>query len=62
MKMVLTILVIVWMLTGVFAAFQRGDFDNGSCSTRADTAFVVVMGPLNYAAPETLLRTCNQAT
>jgi hypothetical protein len=62
MKTLLLFLVVLWMLTGGYAAFQRGDFTHGNCSTIADTAWVLAVGPLNYAAPETLLRTCNQPT
>ena len=62
MKRVLALLVILWTLVGGYAAFQRGDLADGNCSTAADTAWTVVVGPLNYAAPETLRRTCSQHT
>ncbi|MFW5473962.1 hypothetical protein ACOCJ5_11700 [Knoellia sp. CPCC 206450] len=62
MKAVLSTLVVLWLLVGAVAAFQRGDFEDGNCSSIADTAVVVVLGPLNYAAPETLLETCSQPT
>jgi hypothetical protein len=62
MKRVMLFLVGLWILAGGLAACQRGDFANGNCSTIVDTAWVVASGPLNYTAPETLLRTCNQPT
>ena len=44
-------LVVVWLLIGVLAAFQRGYFSNQhdvSCKKVSDTAITVVAGPLNY--------------
>lgn len=58
----LVVLQVAWMSVGGLAAFQRGDFADGNCSTVTDTAWVVLMGPLNHTAPETLLRTCVQHT
>lgn len=55
-------LVVLWLSLGVLATIQRGDFADGNCSTITDTALAVVVGPLNFAAPETLAGTCNQAT
>lgn len=60
MKRVLAYLLVLWMVLGGFAAFQRGDFADGNCSTAASTAWVLVMGPLNYAVPETLTGSCIQ--
>ena len=54
------LVVVLWMFVGGFAAFQRGDFADGNCSTAADTALAVVTGPLNYVAPENLMGTCSQ--
>ena len=54
------LVVVLWRLVGGFAAFQRGDFADGNCSTAADTALAVVTGPLNYVAPENLMGTCSQ--
>jgi hypothetical protein len=45
------LLVLVWLLIGAFAAYQRDYFDpdeNVSCREFADTALTVVAGPLNY--------------
>lgn len=44
-------LVVIWLVIGVLAAFQRGYFTDDrevSCKTFADTALTVVAGPLNY--------------
>ena len=51
MGRIISILVVVWLLIGAFAAFQRGYFGDDrdvSCSTLSDTALTVVAGPLNY--------------
>jgi len=45
------LIVVVWLLIGVLAAFQRDYFspdDNVSCREFADTALTIVAGPLNY--------------
>jgi hypothetical protein len=44
------ILVVIWLVIGAFAAFQRGYFDDTetNCSEAADIALNVVAGPLNY--------------
>ncbi|MCW2795298.1 hypothetical protein [Nocardioides sp.] len=44
-------IVVVWLVIGVIAAFQRGYFGNDrevNCKTASDTALTVVAGPLNY--------------
>ena len=45
-------LVVLWLILGGFAAFQRGYFDEYSCATDADVAWAVVWGPLNYAVSD----------
>jgi hypothetical protein len=45
------VIVLVWLLIGVFAAYQRGYFSDKqdvSCKTTSDTVLTVVAGPLNY--------------
>ena len=44
------ILVVIWLVIGAFAAFQRGYFDDTetNCSEAGDIALNVVAGPLNY--------------
>ena len=45
-----TFIVLVWLLIGVIAAWQRGYLDNTSksCSGAGDIALTVIAGPLNY--------------
>ena len=46
-----TLLLVIWLLIGAFAAFQRGYFSDAkdvSCKQASDTALTVVAGPLNY--------------
>jgi hypothetical protein len=52
MSKLVTLLVIVWLAIGVFAAAQRGYFGSGqnvNCKKFSDTALTIVAGPLNYA-------------
>jgi hypothetical protein len=45
------IIVVVWLLIGVLAAFQRDYFTDNrdvDCKRASDTALTVVAGPLNY--------------
>ncbi|TFV59707.1 hypothetical protein E4P42_07390 [Mycobacterium sp. PS03-16] len=44
------VIVLVWLLIGVVAAFQRDYFKTGdaNCATAARVALTVVAGPLNY--------------
>jgi len=51
MRSVISIVVIVWLVIGLAAAFQRGYLtgkDSVSCHTLGDTALTVIAGPLNY--------------
>lgn len=44
-------LILVWLIIGVLAAFQRGYFGDErevNCRTFGDTALTIVAGPLNY--------------
>lgn len=52
MRSVIGLIVVVWLLIGVFAAYQRGYFGGKgdvTCRKTSDTALTVVAGPLNYA-------------
>jgi hypothetical protein len=51
MRGLIGIVVLVWLVIGVVAAFQRGYFQQGdaNCATAANVALTVVAGPLNYA-------------
>jgi hypothetical protein len=50
MRGLLGLIVLIWLLIGVFAAFQRDYFKTGdaNCATAANIALTVVAGPLNY--------------
>jgi len=46
-----TVIVVIWLVIGLIAAFQRGYFGNDkdvSCKTASDTVLTIVAGPLNY--------------
>ena len=48
---VVGIIVIVWLVIGAIAAFQRGYFGDDrdvNCRDGADTVLTIVAGPLNY--------------
>ncbi len=45
------IILVVWLLIGVFAAYQRDYFTDDravNCKKVSDTVLTVVAGPLNY--------------
>jgi len=44
------LLLVVWLVIGAVAAFQRGYFDDAetNCSEASDIALNIVAGPLNY--------------
>jgi membrane protein YdbS with pleckstrin-like domain len=50
MMRVVGLLVIVWLIVGAIAAYQRGYFTQASqnCASAGTIAVTVVAGPLNY--------------
>lgn len=46
-----SVLLLIWLLIGGFAAGQRGDYKGsmGNCSRTGTIAVTVLAGPLNYA-------------
>jgi hypothetical protein len=51
MRNLIGIVIIVWLVIGVIAAFQRGylnDKKDVSCHTFGDTALTIIAGPLDY--------------
>ena len=51
MKGILGLVLVVWLVIGAVAAFQRGYFGDDrdvSCKTAGDTVLTIVAGPLNY--------------
>lgn len=53
-------IVLVWLVIGVVAAYQRGYFANGenNCATAGTIALTVVTGPLNYAGMNPKVTDC----
>ncbi|HEX9175284.1 hypothetical protein [Mycobacterium sp.] len=47
---IIGVIVVIWLLIGALAAFQRGYFKTGdaNCATAARVALTVLAGPLNY--------------
>jgi hypothetical protein len=48
---IIGLIVVIWLIIGVVAAFQRGYFNpdkDVDCRDFADTALTIVSGPLNY--------------
>jgi hypothetical protein len=55
------VLIVVWLLVGLLAAFQRGYFGNDkdvSCKDVGDTVLTIVAGPLNYVGVNPKIK-CN---
>jgi hypothetical protein len=51
MKSLIGLVLVVWLVIGAVAAFQRGYFGDDrevNCKTAGDTVLTVVAGPLNY--------------
>lgn len=45
-----SVLLVVWLVIGAFAAGQRGDYKRPvDCSNVSSTALTILAGPLNYA-------------
>ena len=45
------VIVVVWLVIGAVAAYQRGYFGDNrdvNCKTASDTALTIAAGPLNY--------------
>ncbi|ORV72010.1 hypothetical protein AWC09_00850 [Mycolicibacter hiberniae] len=52
--------VLLWLLIGAFAAWQRGYFHEGptSCASAGTIAVTVLAGPLNYAGVKPVVSDC----
>lgn len=57
----LGVIVLVWLLIGVVAAYQRGYFSSSetNCATAGSIALTVVVGPLNYAGVNPKVTDCD---
>lgn len=55
-----TLVVVVWLLIGALAAWQRGYFasNNDSCAHVGTVVVTVVAGPLNYAGVNPKVHNC----
>ncbi len=52
MKGIIGAVIVIWLVIGVAAAFQRGYFGDDqevSCKSAGTTAVTIIAGPLNYA-------------
>lgn len=58
---IISAIVLVWLLIGVFAAYQRDYFKGGStsCVTAGNIALTVIAGPLNYAGVNPKVKDCH---
>lgn len=58
---ILSVIVFVWLLVGVFAAYQRDYFttEETNCATAGSIALTVLAGPLNYAGLNPQVSECN---
>jgi hypothetical protein len=58
---ILGFIVLVWLLIGVLAAWQRDYFSTAesNCATAGSIAMTVVAGPLNYAGVNPRVTDCN---
>ena len=58
---ILGAVVLVWLLIGVLAVWQRGYFKTGeeSCASLGTIALTVVAGPLNYAGVNPKVTDCH---
>jgi hypothetical protein len=57
----LGVIVLVWLLIGVVAAYQRDYFSTNetNCATAGSIALTVIVGPLNYAGVNPKVTNCN---
>lgn len=56
-----SIVLVIWLLIGALAAFQRGYFDNnsdGGCAKASTIAVTVIAGPLNYVGVNPKIDKC----
>ena len=58
---IVSVLIVVWLVIGAFAAFQRDYFkdDNTSCAKAGTVALTVIAGPLNYLGANPKVKDCD---
>lgn len=56
----LSLAVVVWLVIGAFAAFQRDYFqrDNSDCAKTGTVVVTVLAGPLNYLGANPKVKDC----
>ena len=61
MSRIISSLVVIWLIIGAVAAFQRGYFSNSivSCASAGTIAVTVVAGPLNYLGLNPRVAACH---
>lgn len=61
MRGTLGVIVLVWLVIGVAAAYQRDYFKGGeaNCGTAGTIALTVLAGPLNYAGVNPKVTECS---
>lgn len=54
-------IVVIWLIIGVIAAYQRDYFKNGAqnCASGGTIALTVIVGPLNYFGVNPKVTDCN---
>jgi riboflavin transporter FmnP len=58
---ILGVIVLIWLVIGVVAAYQRDYFKSEAtnCATAGTIALTVVAGPLNYVGANPKVTDCN---
>ena len=61
MTRILSLLVVVWLVIGALAAYQRDYFSDSetNCAEAGNIALTIVAGPLNYAGVNPKIEKCN---
>jgi hypothetical protein len=61
MRGLIGFIVLVWLLIGVVAAYQRDYFSTSesNCATAGSIALTVLVGPLNYTGVNPKVTECN---
>ncbi len=57
-----SVIVLVWLLIGVLATWQRGYFDgteNPDCERASTIAVTIIAGPLNYVGVNPKVEECD---
>ena len=63
MRGLLGAVLVVWLLIGVLAGFQRGYYagDDAGCAKASTIAVTVAAGPLNYVGANPKIKDCPEA-